>query len=130
MKQFAMFGAVLMVIGLASAARAEDNADPTGTWKWMVGQGDNVREMTLKLKLTEGKLTGALIGRDNQEIKIDDAAFKDGEVSFSVTIERNNQKRTTKYTGKLSGDTIKGSTETERDGQKQTRAWEAKRSKS
>ena len=36
---------------------------------------------------------------------------------------------TTKYTGKVSGDTIKGKTERERDGQTQSRDWEAKRAK-
>jgi hypothetical protein len=37
------------------------------------------------------------------------AKYKDGELSFTITRERNGQKMTTKYAGKVSGDTIKGS---------------------
>jgi hypothetical protein len=121
-----------LVVGfacLAGVARGDDRSDPTGTWKWEVERGGQKREQTLKLKLDAGKLTGHLLGRDNQEIKIEEATFKDGEVSFQVTRERDGQKFTTKYTGKVSGDTIKGKTESERDGQTRTRDWEAKRAR-
>ena len=104
-------------------------ADPTGTWKWSVTFNNNTREMTLKLKLEGDKLTGAMVGRDGAETAIEEASFKDGTVTFSVTRERQGQKRTTKYSGKLEGDTIKGKSEFERNGEKQSRDWEAKRSK-
>lgn len=87
------------------------------------------RDVTLKLKLDGDKLTGAMLGRNNQETAIEEASFKDGEVAFSVTRERNGQKFTTKYKGKLDGDTIKGKSEGTRDGQTQSRDWEAKREK-
>lgn len=108
---------------------AADKADPTGTWKWSVTINDTKRDMTLKLKLDGDKLTGTMLGRDNQERAIDDATFKDGEVSFSTTRDRNGQKVTTKYKGKLDGDTIKGKAEFERNGQTQSRDWEATREK-
>ena len=85
--------------------------------------------MTLKLKLDGDKLSGTMLGRNNQEIAIDDATFKDGEVAFSVTRERNGTKNTTKYKGKLDGDTIKGKSEGERNGQATSRDWEATREK-
>ena len=66
---------------------------------------------------------------DKTVAQIEDATFKDGEVSFKVTRERNGQKFTTKYTGKVSGDTIKGKAESERNGQTNSRDWEAARSK-
>jgi len=122
-----VFALVLAVPG--GAARAEEKADPTGTWKWTVTRNDQKREVTLKLKLEGGKLTGAMLRRDNQETPIEDAKFKDSEVSFSVTRERQGQKFTIKYKGKLKGDTITGKSEFERDGQTQSRDWEAKRSK-
>lgn len=112
--------------GIGNSLRADD-ANPTGTWKWTVTFNNQSREMTLKLKLEGETLTGSMLGRDNQETAIQDAKYKDGELSFNVTRERNGQKRTTKYAGKVSGDTIKGTVEFERDGQKQTRDWEAKR---
>lgn len=46
-----------------------------------------------------------------------------------MTRERNGQKRTTKYNGKVSGDTITGKIEFERNGETQSRDWEAKREK-
>jgi hypothetical protein len=86
--------------------------------------------MSLKLKLDGDKLTGSIPGRNNTETAIENGTFKDGQVSFSVTRERNNQKVTTKYSGKLDGDTIKGKIEGERNGQATSRDWEAKREKS
>lgn len=125
---------MLMAVAFAFATmtglgQAADKPDPTGTWKWTVMIQDQSRDMTLKLKLEGDKLIGAMVGRNDQETKIDDAMFKDGEVAFAVTRERNGQKFTTKYKGKLDGDTIKGQTESERNGQTQKRDWEAKREK-
>ena len=120
---------LLPVFCLAGIAWAEEKQDPTGTWKWTVAFNDQKRDMTLKLKLEGDKLTGAMLGRDNQEIKIDDAKFSEGTVSFSVTRERNGQKSTTKYNGKVSGDTITGKQESERGCQVRSRDWEAKRDK-
>ena len=87
------------------------------------------REQTLKLKLDDGKLSGAMSGRNNSETPIADATFKDGDIAFTVTREFNGNKVVSKYNGKLSGDSIKGKVETERNGEKQSRDWEAKRSK-
>lgn len=126
-RQFLTLG--LLIVGLAGIAQAADKPDPTGTWKWSVTFNDQTRDMTLKLKLEGDKLTGNMLGRNNQEIAIEDASFKDGEVAFSVTRERNGQKNTTKYKGKLDGDTIKGKSEMNRNGQDQSRDWTAKREK-
>ncbi len=91
--------------------------------------GGQARTTTLKLKLDGDKLTGAVMGRNNEETAIEDAKYKNGEVSFSVTRERQGQRFTMKYHGKVTGDTIKGKITIERDGQSQDRDWEAKRAK-
>jgi hypothetical protein len=119
----------LAVANFTRATLADESTDPTGTWKWSVTFNNQTREMTLKLKLEGDKLSGTMLGRDNQETAIEDAKYKDGEVSFTVTRERNGQKFTIKYQGKVSGDTIKGKAEFQRDGQAQSRDWEAKREK-
>lgn len=129
MRQLGMAALVLAFIGLASTARAEEKTNPTGTWKWKVKIGDQEREFTLKLKLEGDKLTGAMIGRDNKEQPIEEGKYKDGEVSFKVTRERDGQKFTVKYKGKVSEDTLKGKSEVDRNGEIQSRDWEAKRAK-
>ena len=120
--------AVCLIFAIGVLAKAEDKkADPSGTWKWsFTGQGGQTRETTLKLKLEGEKLTGTVSGRGG-ETAIAEAKLKGEEISFQVTREFNGNKVTTKYNGKISGDTIKGKMEFERDGQAQSRDWEAKR---
>jgi len=121
--------AAVVALTAGISAQAQDKkADPTGTWKWsFAGQNGQTRETTLKLKLDGDKLTGTISGRGG-ETAIEDAKLTGEDISFKVTRETNNgDKMTIKYAGKLSGDSIKGKTETERDGQPRSRDWEAKR---
>lgn len=127
MKRLLIAPIVLAIVAMAGVARAAD--DPTGTWKWTAMMGGQSRDVTLKLKLEGDKLTGSISGR-NADTEISDATYKDGDIAFSVVRERNGNKVTTKYTGKLSGDTIKGKIENTRaDGTANSRDWEAKRDK-
>ena len=118
--------AALAAVGSAGLAAADD-ANPTGTWKWSFDRNGTKIETTLKLKLDGDKLTGSISGRDGKDTDIEDASWsKDsGEVKFSVSRERNGNKTTTKYTGKISGDTITGTTATG----DRSRDWKADRSK-
>jgi hypothetical protein len=126
-----------LLLGAVALVRGEDQkTDPTGTWSWTTPgrNGGPDRKMTLKLKLEGDKVTGKLVtpGRGDQttETEIKDGKIKDGEVSFSVTRERGGNTMVTKYTFKVSGDTIKGKTSMERNGEAGTqRDWEAKRDK-
>jgi len=120
--------AVCFTLALGLLARAEDKkADPTGTWKWsFTTQSGQTRETSLKLKLDGDKLTGTISGR-GADTAIEEAKLKGEEISFQVTREANGNKFITKYSGKLSGDAIKGKAETERNGKAQSRDWEAKR---
>jgi hypothetical protein len=129
----------VLLLGALAVVRAQDQkADATGTWSWTVAgrNGGADRKMSLKFKVEGDKLTGKLIapGRNDQttETEIKDGKIKDGEFSFTVSRERNGTTTVTKYTGKISGDTIKGKTSMERDGQAvgRERDWEAKREKS
>jgi hypothetical protein len=135
---FALAIVALAGFALAAEKAAEKKENPAGKWTWkMPGRGGGPeREFTLTLKLDGEKLTGAVTmpgrgGGDPVETKIEDGKYKDGEVSFAVTREFNGNKMTTKYKGKLSGDTIKGKLEMPaRDGgDPMTRDWEANRAK-
>jgi hypothetical protein len=127
MKRLMVAAVALVLVGLVSPVMAADN--PTGTWKWTASRGGQDREQTLTLKLEGDKLTGSMPGRNDAVTQISDASFKDNKVSFSVTREFNGQKLTTKYNGTLSGDTITGKSERERDGQTTSTDWVAKRQK-
>ena len=119
---------LFVCVALVGVAIAAEN--PTGTWKWTTNFGGQSRDATLKLKMDGDKLSGVYIGgQSNTETPIENATIKDDTISFSVTREFNNQKRTTKYSGKISGDTITGKSERERDGQTQSSDWVAKRQK-
>lgn len=113
---------------LAFTASAQDKkADLNGTWKSSsTNQNGQVRENVFKLKAEGEKLTGTVSGRNNDSA-IEEGKIKGDEVSFQVTREFNGNKVVTKYTGKVSGDMITGKSESQRDGQPQTRDWVAKR---
>ncbi len=129
MKRLLAATLVLVIVGAAALARADDKPNPTGTWKWTVTFNNQSREVTLKLKLDGDKFCGAMLGRDGKENPVQEATYKDGAVSFKVVRERNGTKMTSTYTGTVSGDTIKGKIAFERNGNAQSRDWEAKRAK-
>lgn len=126
-REWLMLSAILFVV--AGSVHAADKADPNGKWKWSVMFNDRQFDIKLKLKYADSKLSGDMSVDGRPEVKIEDASFKDDEVAFSVTRERNGEKFVTKYKGKIEGDTIKGTFETERDGKTRSREWEAKREK-
>ncbi|HZL87459.1 MAG TPA: hypothetical protein VFB96_03705 [Pirellulaceae bacterium] len=111
---------------LAASAWGAEN--PTGVWKWTVERNGQTREASVTLFLDGDKLSGHVPGRNNTVTPIEDASYKDGEIAFSVTRERNGVKFTTKYSGKVTTDTINGKMEFERDGKKESRDWVAKKS--
>lgn len=82
-------------------------ADISGNWKWTTQGRNGPIEVTAKLALTDGTLTGTVSGRMG-DTAIGDASFKDGHVAFTVTREFNGNKFVVKYDGVLEGDTITG----------------------
>ncbi|HUR56494.1 MAG TPA: hypothetical protein VM029_02210 [Opitutaceae bacterium] len=123
---------------LCTAAAFAADASPSGTWKWSVGRtGGQAFEQILKLEFKGGTLAGTLQGSQSgktsfPDTPITDASFKDGVVRFSVTREAAGNKVTTKYQGKLEGDSIKGTSERpnlQGGGAPVTREWDARRTK-
>ena len=129
MKKLALAAFMLGLIGLASAAQADDKkaADPTGTWKWTVERGGQKRDVTAKIEVKDGKVTGTVSG-GKTDSKIDEGGtYKDGKISFSVTREFKDQKFTSKYSGTVKGDTIKGTIDGSFGGKDTKTDWEAKK---
>lgn len=129
-------GAVL-VTGVLFQARAEDKkVDPSGTYTWTVParNGGADRTNTLVLKLEGDKLTGKLTapGRGGQLNSADiiDGKVAGTDVSFCVVRTFNDNTSTNKYSGTLADGVIKGKMEfTNRNGDPQSRDWEAKAEK-
>jgi hypothetical protein len=125
----------LLALGATASSQAQDKkADPTGTWTWTTPGRDGAegRKSTLTLKAEGEKVTGKLSmpgrqGGEARETEIKNGKLKGDEVSFEVTREFGGNSFTAKYSGKVSGDTIKGKVQTERDGETRDRDWEAKR---
>ena len=133
----ALGAACFLTVAAFAADAAPAAASPTGTWKW-TQQGRNGGagfELTVKLELKDGALTGTMAGFQGPQghvpdQAITDASFKDGVVAFSVTREFNGNKFTTKYSGKLDGDSIKGESERPgRDGNVRKSEWNPTRAK-
>ena len=125
-----------LALTAAQSQAADKKANPTGTWTWSVPgrNGGDPRTVTLKLKAEGEKVTGKVSGMGRPggqapaDTEITDGKLAGDEVSFKVTREFNNNKFVQNYKGKVEGDTIKGKVEFERNGETQSRDWEAKRS--
>ena len=124
-------GAILMM-GVLVPARAEDKkVDPTGTYIWTVPgrNGGPDRTNTLALKLAGDKLTGKLTapGRGGETTtEISDGKITGADVSFCVVRTFKDNTVTNKYSGKFADGVIKGKMDFERNGEAQSRDWEAK----
>ena len=127
-----------LFIGLSNTtvAKAADASSVAGKWKSTTTVNGNERTTTFTFKVDGDKITGTVSGGGRggaaaTETDISEATFKDGTLSFEVTRERNGNKFTTKYSGKLDGDTIKGTIERPgRNGGDPVKTdWEAKRDK-
>jgi hypothetical protein len=132
-KSFIKLGLALLTFGFVVHTQA---ADASGTWAWTTPGRDGApgRKSTLKLKTEGDKVTGKLTapgrqGGEPTETEISNGKIKGDEISFEVTREFNGNKFTSKYAGKLSGDTIKGTVERpgRGGGDPQKNDWEAKR---
>lgn len=131
MKRSMAAGMALAVLIWAGPAVAEDKADPTGTWKWKFP--NQSAEKTVILRLEGSKLTGSLLKRSGREkAPIEEASYKAGMLSFKVNVvseQGDGLIIPTKFTGTVSGDTIKGTIEFKHPGRTISKDWDAKRVK-
>lgn len=134
MNSIRMFLAACFAACLLSVSASAAEAAPSGMWKWTVqarsGQGF---EQTLKLDYKDGKLSGILVGARTERFQVPDtpiadASFENGTIKFTVTREFNGNKFTTKYEGRLDGDSIRGFSERS-GGEGSKRDWHAQRVK-
>lgn len=121
---------VSAVAGRAAEAPVEPGV--SGLWMWsLTSQNGQTIETTVRLKAEEGKLTGEMPAPREREqpTPIKDGKVNGEEVSFTLVKERDGQQYAATYTGKLSGNTLKGRMQFVRDGETRSRSWEATRQK-
>lgn len=104
-----ILGLVAAVVITATAFAAE-MASPAGNWKWTSQGRNGPQEATAKFAVKEGKLTGTVTS-PRGDTEISNGSFKDGAVAFVTELTFGENKFAIKYTGKLEGDTIKGTIE-------------------
>ncbi len=109
--------ALLVLAVTGSTISAEDTAaNVTGTWKWVAPTNPDGRipDITFTLKLQGETLTGTRISSSTTTI-LTNGVVKGDEVSFQTPRHEISFPKGiiafTTYSGKLSGDTIKGTTE-------------------
>ena len=125
-----VFGGTTLLVLLAAVAQA---ADPSGNWTWSTPgrNGGPDRVSTLTLKVDDSSLTGKLSvpGRDGQpvEIPITEGKVDGDQINFDIVRQFNWNANTNIYTGTLTNDEIIGKIEFTRNGEAQSRKWEAKR---
>jgi hypothetical protein len=113
----------------ASEQKPDGKLDISGTWTWLMQRPNGGgREVTLTLKQDGEKLTGTVTGMGG-ETDIQEGTFKDGQLSFKIVRSRGGMDTITTYTGRFEGDVLKGKAETDQNGRKVPRDWEAHRAK-
>jgi hypothetical protein len=126
MKQLYTVAITLAVVCAMGAATLAEEL--TGTWKVRLSFGGaGGRVSILKLHMDGDKLTGEMLDQQGAVTRIENASYKDGKIAFEVSRVANGQRATTQYTGMLAGDTINGTTKSDRRGGPRTVNWEATR---
>jgi hypothetical protein len=99
----------LFVAGFPAVLQAQETKDLTGTWELRFNRPGRPPSISiLKLEKASDKYLGAVTSEQGQTVPIKDVQWKDGELSFRVTFERQGQEFNLAYKGKVTGDAIKG----------------------
>lgn len=125
------FSWLLILMGsvfLHAAEEVNEATSASGIWKWtfMMPDGSKI-EPRVKIQQDGDKLTGTTRIREGLETEISEGKVQGNEVSFAVVRERDGHKITTTYKGVRTNNHIKGTIQSDWNGQKQTYEWEARR---
>jgi hypothetical protein len=120
----------LFFAGIHAAAYAQQAKDPAGWWEIRFNRPGRPPSVSiLKLEKAGEKYVGAVTSEQGQTVPIKEAQWKDGELSFQVTFERQGQEFKLAYKGKVTGDDIKGQVSLNMLGQNRSFDFEGNRKK-
>ncbi|MFO0814712.1 MAG: hypothetical protein U0796_15955 [Gemmatales bacterium] len=114
-----VFLSLMMVLGLCGLVRADDKADPVGTWKCDYEIGDQKRTAELTIKKDGDKITGTMSWPDQKDEKLKDVKLKDGTLTFFAVRKFQGNEIPLDFTFKVNGDKIEGKASADFGGQKQ-----------
>jgi hypothetical protein len=104
------------------------SAHHTGTWKWTsTTESGQTFESAAILKRKGRSFVGVYVGEKGQETPITSPKLDGRQLSFEVASERDGQKVSVRYQGKIEGSTVKGTQEFRVGDETRTLPWEAKR---
>lgn len=99
-----------------------------GTWRWSVPTADGERRFQLRLRQRFQTLSGTLSVND-RETPIADGKVTGSQLTFTVQREIQGEKVIFRYSGQMSGDTLKGSVDIQGGPFAGNREWTAQRDK-
>jgi len=111
-----------------TADTAPASTGVTGNWRYQISLGGNDLDLLLSLKQEGDKVTGKVSVADF-ELPISEGKIAGDSISFTVAVDRDDMKFTSKYKGTVAGDTIKGKIHSDRGGQDNQYEWNATREK-
>jgi hypothetical protein len=118
-----------LVLGLCGLVRAQDNADPVGTWKCEYAIGDQKRTAELTIKKDGDEFTGTMSWPDQKEEKLKDLKLKESTLTFSAVRKFMGNEFPLDFTLTIDGDKFKGKSAATVGGNKQEFDIEGKREK-
>jgi hypothetical protein len=112
------------------AQQQTNKQSASGMWVWTTRERNGrTRDYRLTLMQEGEKVTGTLVVLNNEVLQVRDGKFKDGEISFVVVQQFPDRQIITTYSGRVDGELIKGSFETDNNGRVRWRDWAAVRVK-
>ena len=101
-------------------------AGVAGTWWWSVSMPKGERRYTLRLRQRFQKISGTVV-TDGAETSISEAQLNGDQIRFTVVREIQGQKVTMRFSGRVNGDTVRGSADIQGGPFAGKRDWVAKR---
>src|SRR3954463_2921206 len=122
------FAVTIGSLRLLAAEETKPKSPFVGIWKWSFTMPDGSQvKPRLKVKETEGKLSGVSSFRAGTETSVTNVEATADTLTFQVVRERDGKQILTQYSGTLSSNELKGEIVSDWNGAKQTYPWVAER---